>query len=206
MLADMLLLAAASSALHLSTHSRGHHLSTHSRGQRCALRPARVARDTTCGLFDCPELNATKWTEDRMMAFWQTSEGTLDAKGGGDAGIAGATRVAGAGIAGATRVAAALDGGTRAVEGGFRLLAAVWLVSSMGSPGASLLWLGPGASLLWLKATALATILLPAGLRCLKDLVFKFRRAAWSIATQFPLCARAVHFRRPRTTDVFDRP
>jgi hypothetical protein len=41
--------AAASSALHLSTHSRG---------QRYALRPARVARDTTCGLFDdlrlCP--------------------------------------------------------------------------------------------------------------------------------------------------------
>merc|ERR1740117_1058627 len=126
-----MLLAAASSALHLLTHSRG---------QRYALRPARVARDTSCGLFDCPEFNATKWVDDRFIAFWQTSEETLDAKGGGDAGIAGATRVV-----------TALDGGTRAVEGGFRLLAAVWLVSSMGSPGVSLLWLGPGASLLWLK-------------------------------------------------------
>merc|ERR1740117_623505 len=140
-----MLLAAASSALHLLTHSRG---------QRYALRPARVARDTSCGLFDCPEFNATKWVDDRFIAFWQTSEETLDAKGGGDAGIAGATRVA-----------TALEGGTRAFEGGVRLLAAVWLLSSMGSPGAALLWRSPGASLLWLKATALAMISLPAGLR-----------------------------------------
>jgi hypothetical protein len=155
----LVLLPAASSAFHL----------THSRVQRYAPRPARVARDTSCGLFDCPKFNATKWVDDRFINFWQTSEETLDAKGGGDAGIAGATRVA-----------TALDGGTRAFEGGVRLLAAVWLLSSMGSPG---------ASLLWLKATALTTISLPAGLRCLGDLVFKFRRAAWSIATQFPLCA-----------------
>ena len=155
----LVLLLAASSAFHL----------THSRVQRYAPRPARVARDTSCGLFDCPKFNATKWVDDRFINFWQTSEETLDAKGGGDAGIAGATRVA-----------TALDGGTRAFEGGVRLLAAVWLLSSMGSPG---------ASLLWLKATALTTISLPAGLRCLGDLVFKFRRAAWSIATQFPLCA-----------------
>ena len=158
----LVLLLAASSAFHLT------HL-THNRVQRYAPRPARVARDTSCGLFDCPKFNATKWVDDRFINFWQTSEETLDAKGGGDAGIAGATRVA-----------TALDGGTRAFEGGVRLLAAVWLLSSMGSPG---------ASLLWLKATALTTISLPAGLRCLGDLVFKFRRAAWSIATQFPLCA-----------------
>merc|ERR1740117_1630560 len=155
-----MLLAAASSALHLLTHSRG---------QRYALRPARVARDTTCGLFDCPEFNATKWVDDRFIAFWQTSEETLDAKGGGDAGIAGATRVATA-LDGGTRAVEggvrAFEGGTRAFEGIGRLLAAVWLLSSMGSPG---------ASLLWLKATALTTISLPAGLRCLGDLVFKFR-------------------------------
>lgn len=144
----LVLLLAASSAFHLT------HL-THSRVQRYAPRPARVARDTSCGLFDCPKFNATKWVDDRFINFWQTSEETLDAKGGGDAGIAGATRVA-----------TALDGGTRAFEGGVRLLAAVWLLSSMGSPG---------ASLLWLKATALTTISLPAGLRCLGDLVFKFR-------------------------------
>jgi hypothetical protein len=173
--AEMLvLLLAASSAFHLT------HL-THSRVQRYAPRPARVARDTSCGLFDCPKFNATKWVDDRFINFWQTSEETLDAKGGGDAGIAGATRVA-----------TALDGGTRAFEGGVRLLAAVWLLSSMGSPG---------ASLLWLKATALTTISLPAGLRCLGDLVFKFRRAAWSIATQFPRHPAATLDPRPSSLE-----
>jgi len=152
----LVLLPAASSAFHLA----------HGRVQRYAPSPARVARDTSCGLFDCPEFNATKWVDDRFINFWQTSEETLDAKGGGDAGIAGATRVATAVEGGTRAFEGGVERGTRAFEGGVRLLAAVYLLSSMGAPG---------ASLLWLKATALATISLPAGLRCLEDLVFKFR-------------------------------
>ena len=148
--------AAASSAFQLSTHSHK---------QRRALRPALFARDTTC-LFNCPEWNLTKWVDDRSRNFWQTSDGTLDATGGGDAGIRGATLLA-----------ASVDGGAASVDGGARLLASVALVISMGLPG---------ATRVWLQACVLAMIWIRDGLRCLKDLVFKFRHAARSIAPSSP--------------------
>ena len=141
--------AAASSAFQLSTHSHK---------QRRALRPALFARDTTC-LFNCPEWNLTKWVDDRSRNFWQTSEGTLDATGGGDAGIRGATLLA------------------ASVDGGARLLASAALVISMGLPGATCVW--PQACLLammWKREV----------LRCWNGLVFMFRHAARSIGPSSP--------------------
>jgi hypothetical protein len=189
--------AAKSSALRLPAHSGG---------QRYAPRPVRVARETACGLDELPEWSLPKWSftgwiEDRCVAFWQTSEETLDARGGGDAGIAGAKRVAGAlengvgtfenvsadGVRTFERVSAnlsgvvlsgvrafeggvrALEGGVRVSEDGLRLAAAAWLIGSLESAGESFYWLKV------LKVTALATISLPPVLRCLTDLVFKFR-------------------------------
>jgi hypothetical protein len=210
--------AAKSSALRLPAHSGG---------QRYAPRPVRVARETACGLDELPEWSPTKWSftgwiEDRCVAFWQTSEETLDARGGGDAGIAGAKRVADAlengvgtfenvsahGVRTFERVSAnlsgvvlsgvrafeggvraleggvrvsedgvrafeggvrALEGGVRVSEDGLRLAAAAWLIGSLESAGESFYWLKV------LKVTALATISLPPVLRCLTDLVFKFR-------------------------------
>ena len=128
--------AAASSAFQLSTHSHK---------QRRALRPALFARDTTC-LFNCPEWNLTKWMDDRSRNFWQTSDGTLDATGGGDAGIRGATLIAASVDGGAAMGAAAVDGGAR-------LLTTSALVISMGGlPGATRVW--PQACLLamiWIR-------------------------------------------------------
>ena len=102
--------------------------------------------------------------------FWQTSEGTLDATGGGDAGIRGATLLA-----------ASVDGGARLVSSaaltGARLVSSIALVISMGLPG---------ATRVWLQACVLAMIWIRDGLRCLKDLVFKFRHAARSIAPSSP--------------------
>ena len=159
--------AAASSAFQLSTHSHK---------QRRALRPALFARDTTC-LFNCPEWNLTKWVDDRSRNFcrnfWQTSEGTLDATGGGDAGIRGATLIAASVDGGA----ASVGGVAAAVDRGARQLTSVALVISMGLPG---------ATRVWLQACVLAMIWIRDGLRCLKDLVFKFRHAARSIAPSSP--------------------
>ena len=166
--------AAASSAFQLSTHSHK---------QRRALRPALFARDTTC-LFNCPEWNLTKWVDDRSRNFWQTSDGTLDATGGGDAGIRGATLLAASVDGGAARgaaavggVAASVGGVAAAVDRGARQLTSVALVISMGLPGATCVW--PQACLLammWKREV----------LRCWNGLVFMFRHAARSIGPSSP--------------------
>ena len=148
--------AAASSAFQLSTHSHK---------QRRALRPALFARHTSC-LFNCPEWNLTKWVDDRSKNFWQTSEETLDATGGGDAGIRGATLLA-----------ASVDRGVTTVVTAIKMIASALLVISMESPG---------ATRVWPQACALAMFWIQDGLRCLQDLVFKFRRAARSIAPSSP--------------------
>ena len=158
--------AAASSAFQLSTHSHK---------QRRALRPALFARHTNC-LFNCPEWNLTKWVDDRSKNFWQTSEETLDATGGGDAGIRGATLLA----ASVNRGVTAVDRGVTTVDRGvtaIKMIASALLVISMESPG---------ATRVWPQACALAMFWIQDGLRCLQDLVFKFRRAARSIAPGSP--------------------
>ena len=166
--------AAVSSAFQLSTHSHK---------QRRALRPALFARDTTC-LFNCPEWNLTKWVDDRSRNFWQTSDGTLDTTGEGDAGIRDATLIAAAVDRGARQLAASVDGGAASVGGvaaavdrGARQLTSVALVISMGLPGATCVW--PQACLLammWKREV----------LRCWNGLVFMFRHTARSIGPSSP--------------------
>ena len=77
-----------------------------------------------------------------------------------------------AGIRGATPLVAPVDRIAASIDLLARMLTSVALVTSMGLPG---------AKHVWLQACVLAMIWIRDGLRCLKDLVFKFRHAARSI-------------------------
>ena len=82
-----------------------------------------------------------------------------------------------AGIRGATPLVAPVDRIAASIDLLARMLTSVALVTSMGLPG---------AKRVWLQACVLAMIWIRDGLRCLKDLVFKFRHAARSMAPSSP--------------------
>jgi hypothetical protein len=94
----------------------------------------------------------TKWLDARSVSFWQSSDTSVSATGGGDAGVAGLTYVG------------------KSV----RMLAAVALIASLHQTSAY-------AWLLALKLTALVAIVgplvLPPVLQYLGDIVVSFRRA-----------------------------
>ena len=103
-----------------------------------------------------PTMGFTNWLDARSEKFWESSDTSVSATGGGDAGVAGLTKVA------------------NSVDKAGRMLAAVALIASLHLTSAY-------AWLYALKLTALVAIVgplvLPPVLQYLGDIVVSFRRA-----------------------------
>ena len=95
-----------------------------------------------------PTMGLNNWLNARSETFWKSSDTSVTATGGGDAGVAGLTKVANS----------------------VRMLAAVALIVSLHLTSA-FAWLHA------LKLAALAAIVLPVVLQYLGDIVVSFRRA-----------------------------
>ena len=95
-----------------------------------------------------PTMGLNNWLKERSETFWKSSDTSVTATGGGDAGVAGLTKVANS----------------------VRMLAAVALIVSLHLTSA-FAWLHA------LKLAALAAIVLPLVLQYLGDIVVSFRRA-----------------------------
>ena len=99
-----------------------------------------------------PTMGLNNWLKERSETFWKSSDTSVTATGGGDAGVAGLTKVA------------------NSVLHVGRMLAAVALIVSLHLTSA-FAWLHA------LKLAALAAIVLPLVLQYLGDIVVSFRRA-----------------------------
>ena len=103
-----------------------------------------------------PTMGLNNWLKERSETFWKSSDTSVTATGGGDAGVAGLTKVA------------------NSVDKAGRMLAAVALIASLHLTSAY-------AWLYALKLTALVAIVgplvLPPVLQYLGDIVVSFRRA-----------------------------
>ena len=95
-----------------------------------------------------PTMGLNNWLKERSETFWKSSDTSVTATGGGDAGVAGLTKVANS----------------------VRVLAAVPLIDSLHLTSA-FTWLHA------LKLAALVAIVLPPVLQYLGDIVVSFRRA-----------------------------
>ena len=95
-----------------------------------------------------PTMGFTNWLDARSEKFWESSDTSVSATGGGDAGVAGLTKVANS----------------------VRMLAAVALIVSLHLTSA-FAWRHA------LKLAALVAIVLPPVLQYLGDIVVSFRRA-----------------------------
>ena len=139
----IVLLAEPSNAFHATASGASHRLVP-----ATFLVPATLGRRHQAK----PTMGFTKWLDARSVSFWQSSDTSVSATGGGDAGVAGLTYVG------------------KSV----RMLAAVALIASLHQTSAY-------AWLLALKLTALVAIVgplvLPPVLQYLGDIVVSFRRA-----------------------------
>ena len=139
----IVLLAEPSNAFHATASGASHRLVP-----ATFLVPATLGRRHQAK----PTMGITKWLDARSVNFWQSSDTSVSATGGGDAGVAGLTYVG------------------KSV----RMLAAVALIASLHQTSAY-------AWLLALKLTALVAIVgplvLPPVLQYLGDIVVSFRRA-----------------------------
>ena len=139
----IVLLAEPSNAFHATASGASHRLVP-----ATFLVPATLGRRHQAK----PTMGFTKWFDARSVSFWQSSDTSVSATGGGDAGVAGLTYVG------------------KSV----RMLAAVALIASLHQTSAY-------AWLLALKLTALVAIVgplvLPPVLQYLGDIVVSFRRA-----------------------------
>ena len=139
----IVLLAEPSNAFHATASGASHRLVP-----ATFLVPATLGRRHQAK----PTMGFTKWFDARSVSFWQSSDTSVSATGGGDAGVAGLTYVG------------------KSV----RMLAAVALIASLHLTSAY-------AWLLALKLTALVAIVgplvLPPVLQYLGDIVVSFRRA-----------------------------
>ena len=139
----IVLLAEPSNAFHATASGASHRLVP-----ATFLVPATLGRRHQAK----PTMGFTKWLDARSVSFWQSSDTSVSATGGGDAGVAGLTYVG------------------KSV----RMLAAVALIASLHLTSAY-------AWLLALKLTALVAIVgplvLPPVLQYLGDIVVSFRRA-----------------------------
>ena len=137
----IVLLAESSNAFHAAASWAPHRLA-----------PATLVRAK-------PTMGFTNWLDARSVKFWQSSDTSVSATGGGDAGVAGLTKVANS-----------VDNVAKAG----RMLAAVALIDSLHLTSAY-------AWLYALKLTALVAIVgplvLPPVLQYLGDIVVSFRRA-----------------------------
>ena len=143
----IVLLAEPSNAFHATASGASHRLVP-----ATFLVPATLGRRHQAK----PTMGFTKWLDARSVSFWQSSDTSVSATGGGDAGVAGLTYV-----------------GKSVILAG-RMLAAVALIASLHLTSAY-------AWLLALKLTALVAIVgplvLPPVLQYLGDIVVSFRRA-----------------------------
>ena len=105
-----------------------------------------------------PTMGFTNWLDARSEKFWESSDTSVSATGGGDAGVAGLTKLA------------------NSIDKAGRMLAAVALIASLHLTSAY-------AWLYALKLTALVAIVgplvLPPVLQYLGGIVVSFRRASW---------------------------